>query len=58
MCTECVGLGVLVDGKRREVRLRAERVSRLRKAISVITAGTPISGHQLEIVIGHIVYIL
>ena len=54
VCTECVGLGVVVDGKRREARPRAERVSRLRKAISVITAGTPTSRHQLEIVIRHI----
>ena len=46
---------MVVNGKRREVRPRAERVSRLRKAISVITAGMPISGHQLEIIIGYIV---
>ena len=38
VCTECVGMGMVVDGKRREVRPRAERVSRLRKASSVITA--------------------
>ena len=33
VCTECVGLGDVVDGKRREARPRAERVNRLRKAI-------------------------
>ena len=53
----CVGLGVVVDGMRLEVRPRAERISRLRNAISVITSGTPIPGHLVEIIIGHIVSI-
>ena len=53
-----IALGMVIDGERLEVRPKPETLSNISVALVPLIRGLPATGHDLEIIVGHLVSVM